>query len=215
MSKSHYLFLFAFLLFASSCKKDHITRNTLTLQPTDNPNEVHLFVLANGVDQSDPTSTEIDGVAWTQTGIGATVRAVFKFDLSTVPQNAVIDSARLTLYSNPTPGNGNLTDANFGTNNTLLIQQVTSSWDPTTTNWTNQPPASTSGQIVIPSTTQKLLDLPNIDVTAMISNMVKNSANYGFFMRLQSEVAFNSRIFCSSKYSDPSKHPKLVVAYHY
>ena len=216
MSKNKHLFLFAFvLMFAAGCKKESVTRKTLTLQPAYNLYERHLFGLSNGTDESDTSSMEIDAAAWTQNSIPATIRAVFKFDLSGIPQNAIIDSARLTLYSNPTPENGNLVDANFGTANAFLIQQVTSSWDPATTNSLNEPTATTTGQIVIPSTTQSFLDLPNIDVTAMISSMVKNNTNYGFFMRLESEVTFNSRIFCSSRYSDPTKHPKLVVGYHY
>jgi hypothetical protein len=82
-----------------------------------------------------------------------------------------------------------------------------------TVKWNNQPSATTTGQITIPSTTQSRLDLPNIDVTAMVSNMVKNNANHGFFIRLQNEVIYTSRIFCSSKYADASKHPKLTIVY--
>ena len=214
MIKTNYLILFCALLFAASCKKETVTKNTLTLQPTNNPYEVHLMELANSVDQSDPTAPEILASAWTENGINSTTRAVFKFDLSSIPSNAVIDSASLTLYSNHNPLNGNQVDANFGTNNTMLIQQITNAWD-SSARWATQPSSTTNGEIVIPSTTQSFLDLTNINVTAMVSNMIKLKVNYGFLIRLQTEVNYNSRIFCSSKYADATKHPKLVVAYHY
>lgn len=55
-----------------------------------------------------------------------------------------------------------------------------------------------------------MLDLVDLDVTTMVSRMQTNG-NYGFMMQLQSEQTYNSRIFCSSKFNDVKKHPKLVV----
>jgi len=43
--------------------------------------------------------------------------------------------------------------------------------------------------------------------------MVSNGANYGFKLQLANEVEYTSRIFCSSYYSDATRHPKLVVQY--
>lgn len=216
MIRKNYFVLCMFLLLTVACKKHSVSYiyKTLTLQPNNNPNEVHIFGNNNGIDQSTPTSPEIDGTSWTYTGDTIAVRGALQFDLSSIPASAVVDSSRLTLYSNPTPLNGNLVDANYGADNTLLIQQITTPWTASTTNWTNQPTATSTGQIVIPSTSQSLLDLPNIDVTAMVTNMVKNNTNYGFLIRLQTEVPYNSRIFCSSKYSDTTKHPKIAVWYH-
>jgi hypothetical protein len=214
MLHKNYLFLFLFLLLATACKKHSVSYKTLTLQPIDNPNEVHIFGNNTGNEGSNPLSPEIDGAAWTQNSDTVGVRAALQFDLSSIPASAVIDSSRLTLYSNPTPLNGNLVDANYGTDNTLLIQQITAPWTASAVRWTNQPIAISTGEIIIPSTTQSFLDLPNIDVTSMVNNMVKNNTNYGFLIRLQTEIAYNSRIFCSSKYSDTTKHPKIAVWYH-
>jgi hypothetical protein len=214
MLRKNYLFLFMFLLLAAACKKHSVSYKTLTLQPTDNPTEVHIYGNNTGNEGSTVLSPEIDGAAWTQNGDTVGVRAALQFDLSSIPGSAVIDSSRLTLYSNPTPINGNMVDANYGTDNTLLIEQITTAWNASLVRWTNQPTATSTDEVVIPSTTQNFLDLPNIDVTSMVSNMVKNNANYGFLIRLQTETAYNSRIFCSSKYSDTTKHPKIAVWYH-
>ena len=116
------------------------------------------------------------------------------------------------LYSDPTPLNGNQVDANYGTDNSMLIQQITQSWSTSTVTWVNQPVATSTNQVVIPTTTSSLLDL-NIDVTTLVAGMINNNMNFGFLIRLQTETPYASRIFCSSKYSDAAKHPKLVVIY--
>jgi hypothetical protein len=57
-----------------------------------------------------------------------------------------------------------------------------------------------------------MLDLVDMDVTAMVSRMQTNG-NYGFMIQLQNEATYNSRIFCSSKFNVAAKHPKLVIVY--
>jgi len=93
----------------------------------------------------------------------------------------------------------------------MVIKRVISDWTNSLT-WYNQPFTDDAGQIDIPHTDQSFLDLANIDVTNMVKAMLPN-ANYGFLIKLQNEAAYNSRNFCSSKYSDASKHPKLEVQY--
>lgn len=188
-------------------------QQTLTLQPANNPNEFE-YLNHNGVDKSAVGAPDIPVEAWTNGGTPWTAREAIKFDLSSIPVNSTIVSANLYLYSYPNPTlNGNFVDANFGTNNTMLVQQIVTNWSPSTTNWFNQPVASTTNQIVVPTTTQSNLDL-NLDVTNMVASMVNGNSNYGFFLKLQNEVTYNSRIFVSSYNTTyPSKRPKLVVVY--
>jgi hypothetical protein len=210
----HKLLFLCFLIITASCKKSStVTRNTLVLQPTNNPNEISVQSLG-GQDHTGLTES-IDVDAWTGNGDPWILRGLFKFDLSTIPSKATIDSAALYIYSDSTPITANLIDANFGTSNSFTIQQVTSDWSASTVNWTNQPTGSTTNQIVIPQTSESFLDL-RVDVTVMIDSMVKNNANYGFLLKLQNEVAYNSRIFVSSYNTTyANRHPKLVVGYHY
>lgn len=186
---------------------------TLTLQPANNPTEFHL-VKQGSSDLSGVAGADFLVEAWTSGGNALNYRALLKFDLSSIPTNATIVSANLYLYSYPSPtNNGNFTDANYGTDNSFLVQQVTSSWLPSTATWANQPSASTSNQLVVPTTSQSNLDL-NLDVKALVTPMVNNNANYGFMMRLQNEVVYNSRIFISSHNTTyTTKIPKLVVVY--
>lgn len=183
---------------------------TLTLQPTNNEDERHLFG-GSSIDQSN-YAPELDAGAWTSSGQPVYIRGLVKFDLSSIPSNASILTAKLTLYSNPTPLNGNLVDANSGTDNSMYIRRVSSSWVSATTFWSNQPTSTTTDQISIPHTNQKTLDLVDVDVKNLVISM-KEQGNYGFMIRLQNEVSPNTRIFCSSRYSNASKHPKLVITY--
>lgn len=184
---------------------------TLSLQPSNNPDERHLFGNNNGVDQSNH-APELDAATWTSGGDIVYVRGLLKFDLSSIPANATIVTAKLSLYSNPTPLNGDLVHANSGTDNSMFIRKVTSDWIPSTTNWLNQPSTTTVNQVSIPHTSQQFLDLIDIDVKDLVAAM-KNSGNYGFMIMLQNEVTLNIRDFCSSTYPDATKHPKLVITY--
>jgi hypothetical protein len=181
---------------------------TLTLQPANNPNEINL-ALENGQNATYLANADIPVEAWTRNGYSFTVRSLLKFDLSTIPSNATITSANLYLYSYPNPPlNGNLTDANFGTNNSMWVQQVTANWSPTSVTWATQPSVTTTN-----STSQSTLDL-DLDVTNMVKSMVSGNANFGFLIKLQNETTYNSRIFVASHNSTyATKYPKLVVVY--
>ena len=182
----------------------------LNLQPNQNPMEVDLAIWGN-LDASDENAPEFAAAAWTHNTDPAYFRGLLRFDLGSIPTTATIVSAKLSLYSTPLPINGNQVDANFGTNNSMYIQRVSTSWTPTVT-WQNQPSSVTASQVFVPSTTQSRLDLIDLDVTNLVRDM-QQFGNFGFMIKLQNEVIYNSRIFCSSKHSDASRHPKLIIQY--
>ncbi|MDR3693520.1 DNRLRE domain-containing protein [Mucilaginibacter sp.] len=187
------------------------TMVTLTLQPANNPGESNVGIW-NGGDFSNHTSIEEPLAAWTKDSFPVVIRNLLKFDLSSIPANATIVSANLQLYSDTIPQNGDLIHANYGTDNSVLIQQVATNWDVTSLTWFNQPAGLTANQVTIPSTTQPFLNV-NVDVKGLVAPMVSSGANYGFKLQLKNEVEYTSRIFCSSYYSDATRHPKLVVQY--
>jgi hypothetical protein len=184
---------------------------TLTMQPANNPNE-RMLVSIGGIDQSFTGTTEWIIDAWTVGGKPYLGRVAVKFDMSAIPSTATIVSANLFLYSNAPPENGNLIDANFGTNNSLLVQRITAAWTPASTTMNNLPAITSTDQVSIPHTSSSVLDL-NVDVKTLVSTMV-TGGNHGFFIKLQNETAFTSRQFVSSFHATKTdKRPKLVVVY--
>lgn len=185
---------------------------TLTLNPSNNPNEVQVTVLG-AQNTSGAGGPEVSIDAWTSGGQTWLLREYFKFDLSQIPVTATIISANLYLYSSPMPLTGDLVHANAGTDNSMVLQQVTSDWSTGTIGWYSQPTVSASNQIIIPHSNQSVLDL-NLDVKNIVASMISLNENFGFSLRLQNEVIYNSRIFVSSYNTTyPDKHPKLVVVY--
>ena len=186
-------------------------QQTITLQPSNNQKEIHFF--GSATLNLSGHATELDAEAWTLNGNPIAARGAFSFDIaSSVPASATIVSAKLTLYSNPTPNSGDLINANSGSSNAMYIRRISSAWTAAGATWANQPATTTVNQVSVPHTNQPFLDLTDIDVKNLVADM-RTSGDNGFMISLQNEVIYNSRIFCSSIYTDASKHPKLVIVY--
>ncbi len=216
----NYIFQFAVIDSAGYTGVDTVTikvipstvlqQQTVILQPSNNADEFNFAVLG-GVNASSHI-TELVAASWTNGGVPLTVRGAFKFNLNNIPSNATLISAKLSLYSNPTPLNGPGTGAsNSGTNNSIWIRRLTSNWT-TSTPWVSQPAADSSTEVSIPHTSLPSLDLIDVNVKPMVESMRVNG-NYGIIIRLQDEVIYNIRNFASSTHSEAAKHPKLVLVY--
>lgn len=183
--------------------------HTITLQPSGNANELN-FAYHDG--EASAHQEDLDAGAWTWGGIEVDIRGAFQFDMSAIPSGSTILSAKLSLYSNPTPINGDLVNANSGSDNSMHIRRIIQSWDASTVTWLTQPSTSTTDQILVPHTSSNFLDLIDMDVTAIVQAQMANG-NYGFMMGLENEFPYNIRQFASSLHSDASKHPKIVITY--
>jgi hypothetical protein len=186
-------------------------QQTLVLQPANNPSEV-LIEGGATIIGNDPQPPELPAGAWTNGGVLIIFRSALKFNLSSIPSNSTIISAKLSLYTHPAPLNGDHVNSNSGSNNSMFIRRITSNWTPTSFTWPTQPSVTTSNQVSIPHTNVGFLDVTNIDVKNLVSDM-HALGNNGFMLGLQNEVIYNIRVFGSSYYSDSTKHPKLVVVY--
>jgi len=160
---------------------------------------------ANGVNQ-------LSIAAWTHFGAPENARAFIKFDYKDVPANAVLISAKLSLYAIPVPGSGNFIDAHSGPTNSFTIRRITSDLNMPQINWNNQPTTTNQNQVIVPQSTSSHQDNIGIDVTNIVKDMFV-SGNNGFFMQLQNETIYNIRQYCSSYYTDADKRPKLVLQY--
>jgi hypothetical protein len=145
--------------------------------------------------------------------------------MSSIPSNAVIDSAFITLYYSQAIVN--VLDAYYSSrgytqwtghvgNNSMFIQRITQSWIENTVTWNNQPSVSLVNRLSIPNFTNYRQNY-KIDVKSLAQDMLINpTTSYGFMIKLQDEVSGNFALsaFASSDESNSGLRPKFQVYYH-
>lgn len=185
--------------------------STILLQPNANQGkdayvDSRLFAINYG------NHPDFAAMAWTNGGTPTHVRSLVGFDLSVIPAGAIINSARLSLYSFNSPSNG--AHANISGSNESVIQRITSSWEENAVTWENQPATTSQNQVFLPASTSSTQDYLDINVTQMVQDMMANpSAGYGFLLKLVTEEYYRSMIFASSDNTNTALHPKLEVTY--
>lgn len=133
-------------------------------------------------------------------------RNFYKFNLLSIPTNAIIVSAELSLY------------CYSGQNTTLAntqLQQVESSWVESTITYNNQPNATVSTQIANNQST--LNTWHTFDVKSHVEGMVNDpSSNHGWKLKMNDEynggnAGTYSKYYYSSECLNSALRPKLVV----
>jgi hypothetical protein len=159
---------------------------------------------------NDPLMPNFQAATWTAQGNPMIQRSVIEFDLTSVPASAIIDSASLYLYADPT----NMQGGHYGTGNSGWLRRITQAWNLNTVTWNNQPGYNSIDEVNIAAPLSQQQNYV-LDVTAMVSDMVNNpSSNFGFLLMMQDEVnTYKSLIFCSSDYPDSARFPRLKVCY--
>ena len=165
-----------------------------------------------------PNWHEALSFAWTCNAIGYSTcnyRTLMKYDLSSIPKNAIINSAKLKLFAETNgQDNGNAGNPMYGTANTSLLQKVTSAWNNPNTGWNNQPNIDAITQKTL---SQSVSNTQNyeIDVADFVQSWVADPAsNYGMLLRLQAENYYNSMIFFGGTTSVPEDYrPTLEICY--
>lgn len=142
-----------------------------------------------------------------------TNRAIIEFDLTSIPTGATIVSANLTLYA---AGYINSTlNGHFGSNNSCMLQRITSSWTESAVTWNTAPTTTAVNQVIMPQSTTSTQDYTS-NVTAMVQDMINNpSTSFGFYFALITENPSSQAglLFCSSDHSNAAKWPKLEITY--
>lgn len=159
------------------------------------------------------THPDFLATAWTFYGTPVTVRGIIDFDLSSIPENATIMYAHLSLYSYFSPINNGGHSTLSGSNEALL-KRVTESWNESTVTWNTQPSTTSQNEVILPPSTNTIQHYPDIDVTYLVQDMVDDPINsHGFFFKLVTEEYYRRMLFASSDNSDTALHPKLTICY--
>lgn len=136
------------------------------------------------------------------TGNDAIRRSLMKFDLSVIPPNAIIDSARLYLYGTDHSGN-----------NAACLKRVTTNWYEDSVTWKTQPTADIRQQLSTSQTGSATED-DTINVKELVQNWVDGTyPNYGMLLKLQNENIIARLKYGSSDNTDTTIVPKLEVFY--
>lgn len=202
----------------SVCYAPPASSNNLTIFGNKNNKMSTVLINNNYLNFGFSHYSEIMGAGWTDNADGFPVfnnRNLIRYDVSDIPANATINSAKLYLFAKQNPLNGNKVNPTFGSNNTSLLQNVIQTWDTTgaTTGWGNQPTVNTSSQKILPQSTSLSQDYV-VDVTDFAQRWVnKPDSNFGMLLRLQTEVAYNSMIFESDVNAPNAIQPRLEICY--
>lgn len=198
----------AFVLLVFFYSTALISQSTIVLQPDAAAGKdariFNLNSLANFGNDVDFIASILD-----YSGEPGTTRSLIQFDLSSIPEAVDIIDARLSLYHNPdTQTPGQLGD------NAAYLRRIIQPWEESTVAWNMQPLYSTDNQVLIPASANPTQDYENIDVTALVSDMVEfSSSSFGFMFMLENEQGMRSMKFYSSDGPNPDKHPRLQVTY--
>ena len=191
---------------------------TITYESQPNPSQgKDAFVssyLSNG---NHETIYYMGPYAGTQGGVNNINRTFISFDLSTIPTNAIVDSAFLNIYysqavvdlfyQSSTYFDGHVGDTR------IWIQKVTQPWSENTITWNNQPLTTTVNQVGVSTYTSKVQNYKFI-VKDFVQGMVANPTNnHGFMLKLQNETPHTLVALASSDEANPSIRPKIQVYY--
>ncbi len=155
------------------------------------------------------TTNQLNAMAWTIAGDPSNARTLIDFDLTSLPSDVVITSAKLNLYFNP---DASSIYQNSG-KNAMWIEGITSSWNESTVTWNTQPTVTTVNRVSVPASISATQNY-EINITQLLKDKIANpSTNYGWMMSLQDEDPYASVMLASSDHSNAALHPKLEVCY--
>lgn len=206
-------------------------RKTLYLRP--GPNDGRDVIVAyrendGGAfgNNSNINNPDLSATRWTFSAQGAgegTFRSYIKFSaLYGLPNDAIIESAKLSLFglsagiASP-EGNSYYPGSPYNSygDNKCWLKRVTENWNERTVTWNNKPSTTDENRVEVPASTSRFnFDAVDLDVTKLIQDMLNNDKKTaGFCLQLQNEQIYRSINFASSRHSDSTKRPRLVITY--
>jgi hypothetical protein len=192
-----------------------ICQTTITLQPDATKGKDAMVHSHSGsINTNFGNQTQFPASAWSA-GENFIARSLVEFDFSSIPDGSTIVSANLSIFSIDSETAAVGMGQHEGVANACYLQRITSSWDENLVTWNNQPTTTDVNQVSLSATTSATQNFENIDVSALVQDMINNrSSSFGFLLRLQSEIKYNRVNFASSDHADVARRPKLVITYN-
>ena len=127
-------------------------------------------------------------------------RALIKFDLGLIPNDAIINSATLNFKTSAI------------NNRTINIHKITSNWDANTATWNLQPSFDSN---VYSSKLVNTVGAVSFDVKSLVQEWVNGTVNYGFLLKDSNEAVSvtTSTGFYSTEDTTASNRPTLTIDY--
>ena len=155
---------------------------------------------------------EFFACAWTNGGHESNGRSLIEFDLTAIPANSTIIKAILSLYYNPESSNGS--HSSLSGSNASLLKRITEPWLENVVTWDNQPATTDTNEVTLPASITFYQNYPSIDVTDLVTDMIKfPTRGFGFMFKVAYEEYYRRMIFASSDHPDTTLHPKLEITY--
>jgi gliding motility-associated-like protein len=149
---------------------------------------------------------------WTAGGVPHFWRNILKFNLASIPANAIINSASLSLYSKPNASHGWTGQPTAGTDNSSSISRITNAWTTSSISTSSWPSITTQNQVILTQSPTNSHSYLNIDIKNLVQDLITTN-DFGLFLRHVNTPYYNSLIYYSAEETDTSKHPKLVLCY--
>lgn len=157
---------------------------------------------------------EFNALAWTNQGAISNHRSLIRWDLSAIPSNAVVSSADVSFFFNPTSVNASGVHSQLSGPNNAILEKITAPWDENVVTWNNQPTTATGTSVALPASPSATADYINIPITSLVQDMVSNpTTNYGLMLKLVTESYYRCLLFASSDHPNENLHPILNVCY--
>ncbi len=168
--------------------------NSISLQPDAAAGkDAVLHGLASNANINYGNNVQFIASAWTFSSVPGVVRSVIQFDFTSIPSNATITSAKLSLYASDGSG-GSPQHSTLSGPNDAWLERVTSSWSESTVTWNTQPTTTTQNRVSLPSSISPTEDYLNIDVTTLVQDMTNTGSSSTSIDISNSEVGVNYQL---------------------
>ena len=167
------------------------------------------------------TSNRFYSGEWSASNYRVNQRSIVDFDVASIPADAVILEAKLSLYSMYPQVNDDYRHSSslikpnsVYKSNASFIERVTTNWSESTVTYSTQPATSAGHRVLLQESQAYDQNYVDYDVTGMVQDMLNNPGeSFGFMLRLENETKYSRMAFCSREFPDSARWPHLVIKY--